>query len=190
MAKSTKYSTAKVNILRKVVALEKKVRKNTAEVKFKDTNLSNVLTPTAGGLATNFYLTDIAQGPSKGERIGDKIRILKVEVRGTTSTVGLDLYLCKNRTGAPISSSMFATSSAGTFLETNDFVEYHHEGVGLKSAGPVFRFAKSFGSGLVNSYNLPDSTSLQSNRLMFVLRNPFDSAGWVNATARVWYTDA
>lgn len=180
----------KASMSSKLVALERRVRKQTAEVKYCDTNLSNVATPTPAGTATHFYVSDIPQGHSKGERVGDKIRILKAEIRGVSSNPGCDLFLCKNKTGAPLDSSMFATSSSGTFLEPNNFVTYHHELTGLRSPSLTFSFVKSFGTGLVNSYNLPDATSLQSNRLMFTLKNPYSTPVWVNATCRLYYTDA
>jgi hypothetical protein len=188
---SNKYLPRKVSTLTKLYALERKVKKNAAEVKYLDTNLNNVGSTTAGGLFTIFYISDIPQGPGNHQRIGDKIRILKAEIRGIASNPGVDLFLAKNKTGASQDSSMFALSSSGTFLEPNNFVTYHYELAGLKSPTAAFSFSKSFGTGLVNSYALPDGTSLQSNRLFFVLKNPFPATPvWVNASCRLTYTDA
>jgi hypothetical protein len=184
--------TKRLNIVKRVYALERKAQRNKAEVKYLDTNLDNVLTPVTSGGFVYFYLTDIAQGALKGQRIGDEVRILKVEIRGQASNPGLDLFLCKNKTGAAIATSMFALGSSGTFLEPNDFTTYHHELTGLKSSNNCFSFVKSWGTGLKNSYHLPDATSLQTNRLMFVMKCSSNSGtgGSVNASCRLWYTDA
>lgn len=184
-------SLKRFNVVKRVEALERKAKRNKAEVKYVDTNLDNVASPLAVGDHRIFYLSDIEQGAGKSQRVGDAIKIVKVEIRGQASVSGLDLFLCKNKTGAPMDTTMFALGSSGTFLEPNDFTTYHHELTGLKSNVNCFSFSKSWGTGLRNQYHSHDATSLQNNRLMFVLKCPaHGTGGAVNASCRLWYTDA
>lgn len=189
--KSKSKAVRRGTILSKVVSLEKRLSKNKAEVKIHDVILDSGGSSITGGGWNAFFLSDIAQGTSAGQRIGDKIRILKVEVRGLVNAVGMDLFLFRNKSGAPMDTSMFSSmTNCGAFLKPNAFQVYHYELVGGKNNAPTFVISKSFGTGLVNSYNTVDATSLQTNRLIFLVKNPFAGLGLVNATARVYYTDA
>lgn len=150
----------------------------------------------AAGALENVNLTNIAQGTGTNDRIADRIRVWRVEVRGVADPE-LDHYLIQQRTTSEPTVSVF-TSTRGAFLldsESNTrWTEWKHYrnlygGAGGSGDSPI-KFSQKFRNGIIVKYNSNTSTSVVNNGLIYTTLNR-SSAGKVrNATCRVWYTDA
>lgn len=132
----------------------------------------------------------ISEGTGVDERIGEKIRIWRVEVRGV-SDVGLDHYLLqKHSVTGPIEADF--TDEPGAFIlsaATNSkFSEWkHYRSFNSTGALDALKFVQSFPTGLIVKYN---GTTIHSNDLVFCSLNRFGSAQGVSCNIRVWYTDS
>lgn len=184
------------NITKRLKTVERKARFNTPELKVK-TYTYNGSTVTGGtavtdGAASAIEITTVAQGTGVDDRIGDQIRIHKIEVRGIMDP-NLDFYIFKCSTTSLPAIANFGTQMGAYVLasEGNKFHEYIHYR-NLYSFGSTngMKITKKFSNGLLVKYNAGTSGSCVYNKLCYVVLNHSGAARNCNFSVRVWYTDA
>lgn len=159
------------------------------EMKMQDFNYVNA-TLADGALATIVELTAIAEGTGVNERIGNRIKIHRIEVRGTLGAENVDAYIIQGHTTtAPVYANFYAYQ--GSHLLADDshtkFTEWRYingrtfiDRSGLRHRFPI---------GYTAKYNANLSTSCVDNRLWFVVKNDTGAAVSVEYSLRVWFTD-
>lgn len=159
------------------------------EMKMQDFNLQGAIAD--GALSTVQELTAIAEGSGANERHGNRVRIHRVEIRGTLGDDAADFYLMQcHTTTVPSYVSFIAYQGGHTTVDTTNtqFTEWRYmNGKQFKDKGGC---RHSFRMGYTAKYNAALSTSCVDNRLVFFVKN--DTGGSITAelTGRVWYTDA
>lgn len=144
-----------------------------------------------GAIASVMELTAIAEGSGANERHGNKIRIHRVEIRGTLGADEVDLYLIQcHTTTVPSYASFSAFMGGHTTVDTSNtqFTEWRYiNGKKFKDQGGL---RQPFRLGYTAKYNAALSSSCVDNRLVVVVKN--DSGGQVTPEihGRVWYTDS
>jgi len=186
-------------IAKKLKVLERKVRANTPEVKVHYDSANGTIGP---NVLVGEFLTEIAQGTDAGNRIGTRIKVQSVEVRGY-ATKPIDIYLCKtvdDKDGpllADFSSGLagamgfheklhtYIQSTAGNLTSSTDTPQTCHN----------FLVKKKFPNGLIVEF---DNTSggygdCTRNSLWFIAINQIvgsSAAEKVYFNIKVEYTDA
>lgn len=183
---------SKTSVAKRLKRVERLAAANKPEMK-------TITWAASGALATNTLanveLTNIAQGVGINDRVGDRIRVWRVEIRGT-SDPSLDHYLFQQRTTSTPTVGVF-TSTIGAYLadsETNTrWTEWKHYrnlyGGGGGSDLPL-KFSQKFINGIIVKYNGSTSTSVVNNGLIYTTLNRDASSRTRAVTIRVWYTDA
>ena len=189
------------SLTKRVKRVERRAAFNKPEMKSITVSL-NAMTGTGGTLLADNAVTllqpcRITQGTGVAERIGDKIRVWRIEVRGVADA-GLDQFLIQNHTASDPGISSF-TSQIGCYLldsENNKrFTEWLHYR-NYYSAGAVsgdvspMKFVQKFRNGIIVKYNGAASTSVVDNAINYVCVNRTGGNRAINCTLRMWYTDA
>lgn len=188
------------SLVKRVKRVERRAAFNKPEMKSITLSL-NALASTGGTpLAANtlqlLQPCRIAEGTGINDRIGDKIRVWRIEVRGI-SDVHIDHYIMQNHTATDPGISSF-TSRCGAYLldsENNkrftEWLHYRNYYTGDQSTEPVsIKFHQKFKNGIIVKYNGSASTSLVDNGLNYVLLNRTGGTGDASVSLRMWYTDA
>lgn len=176
-------------LTKRVKRVERLARRNRAEMKMQDFNVQGAVSD--GAIASVMELTAIAEGSGANERHGNKIRIHRVEIRGTLNGDNVDGYLIQcHTTTVPSYGSFSAYQGGHTTVDTSNtqFTEWRY--INGKKFSDYAGLRQSFKYGYVAKYNANLSTSCVDNRLVFVVKN--DTGASVNAEfhGRVWYTDS
>lgn len=187
--------------------LEKRVRRVERRAALNKPEMKNVtiemnaLATTGGTLLADNTVTllqpcRIAEGTGINERIGDKIRVWRIEVRGVAD-VGLDQFLIQCHTTSTPGISSFS-NQIGCYLlgsETNKrFTEWLHyrnyyTSAFTDNASPV-KFQQKFRNGIIVKYNNALSTGVVDNEVVYAACNRSGGNRVANLTLRMWYTDA
>lgn len=138
----------------------------------------------------------IAEGTGINDRIGDKIRVWRIEVRGL-SDIALDHYIMQNHTSSDPGISSFG-SRAGAYLldsENNkrftEWIHYRNYYTGDSNTNACsLKFHQKFKNGIIVKYNGAASTSVVDNAVNYVIVNRSGSACAASISLRMWYTDA
>lgn len=176
-------------LAKRIKKIEKKQLKNSSETKYKSFGIN---TSIATGTIFPVSLVDIPEGTGNDERVGDIIRLLKVEVRGVSANQ-LDIYLLR---GATVTSPVVANfgSTIGAFLldsQLNNFKELvHYRNLYTSTLVDSIKFTKNFGTGTIVKYNGSASTACISNKLWLVVLNRDPSSKSVNFSIRVSFKDS
>jgi len=173
------------------------------EMKYKDFVLFNAAGIAAGATPQFQQLTNIAQGADRFERVGRRISIRKVEMRGAADQPaegGIDIHLWSPRaTSDPVLSDF--TGGVGSFATDTGYSWFHYTQVagiipnstvriGTPGNGVNLNCVKYFPKGLLAYYNGIAGTNCDRNKLYFVVINNSNAACTVlNYCIRIWYYD-
>lgn len=154
--------------------------------------------PAGGTLGGNsvayFELGDIVEGTGFNERIGNKIRVHKVEVRGLAGTM-VGVVLLKSKLAVAPAIADFE-GDVVPFIVGNQLGNVYvplHEHIANKESSALIsliQFSKTFKAGIPVSYEDPTTGSCSHNNMYVVAVNHQTLPATVQLTARVWYTDA
>lgn len=184
---------ADMPVQKRLKRVEAQVKKNRPEMKM-FTSAFNALVPPSGGGANLLVgnITGIAQGDSVDQRSGNKVKIWRVEIRGTVSNE-IDTYLLQSHVPAAPTNANFDTegipASFVTALSANvNFTEWAYR-QSRDTTDNQLRIIRKF-KGMELSFP-GTATTASRNNLYVVFRNPTTTAdnsasGW----CRVWFTDA
>jgi len=139
-------------------------------------------------------LGGIIEGTGFDERIGNKIRVHKVECDGFTAA-RLGVFLLKSKLAVDPAVADFTATAPPLLVGEqlgNVYTElYSHASRGFEYADVgVTKFSRKWKTGIPVSYEDPTTGSCSHNNLYVVLVNKHNSAnldGFLNV--RVWYTD-
>lgn len=184
------------SMMKRVKRVERRAAFNKPEMKTKTFTRNDYTTTGGTALVDNtvalISMCNITEGTGINERIGDKIRIWRVEVRGIATT-NLDHYIMQNHTSTnpgitsfsdQIGAYLVDSESNKRFTEWKHYRNYYSDGVvGLK-------FQQKFRNGIIVKYNGALGTQVVDNALNYVCVNRSGASQSLNCTLRVWYTDA
>jgi hypothetical protein len=170
--------------------LSRQVYRNRPELKC---NTATTTTNIAAGGAWNVQPCRIDAGTGSDDRIGGKIRIWRIEVRGSADPI-VDAYiiLCKS-TSLPANTNF--TSQVGAYIvdevNNNGFTELaHYTNPHGNEADQRIKFSYRFKGGLLTSFSSAASTSIVRNEITATFLNRSTAAANINLNVRIWYTDA
>lgn len=187
-------------LVKRVKRVERRSALNKPEMKTKTIELN--AWPSAGGTAIPVNTVNllqpcqIAEGTGSTDRIGDKIRVWRIEVRGLAD-IGLDHYIIQNHTTSNPGISSFG-GEAGAYLldsENNkrftEWVHYRNYYTGTASTDIVnVKFSQKWKNGIIVKYNGSASTSAVDNVVNYVILNRTGGSRSASVSLRMWYTDA
>lgn len=187
-------------LAKKVRKLQTQVRSNSPEVKYHHTTGNALVLNNA---LASVFCTSISEGSAPFKRIGNRIRLLSIEVTGLTGTP-IDVYLCKAKDDktAP-ATAMFAGTEPGAFAYPDKLITYKHIVSGNSNSNQVaatfalfpFHFKKSFGSGLIVEWDGDgtggyDQCIRNSIWLIFNNRSQSGNTESIKYNIKALYTDA
>lgn len=146
----------------------------------------------AAGAVVNINACNIAEGAGKNERIGTRIRLWRVEIRGAASGE-LDRYIIQCHTTSEPTSAVF-TSGKGAFILDSErnarFTEWQHRNNFNVNQEDVtnFKQIQKF-RGMECIYNGNTSTSGIRNQIVFTILNRDAAVQNYNVSVRLWFTD-
>lgn len=150
-----------------------------------------------GGLA-NVLATNIAEGAGPNDRIGKKIRVWRIEVRGDIG-VKMDNYIIQQHTQTQPTATLFGSRQGAYLLDSTAntllTVWKHHRPTGVSTAIENgrntcnFKMVQSF-RGMEVSYSTDAATGGVRNLLAFTMLNRSADSQDYDISVRVWFTDA
>lgn len=175
-------------VQKRLKRVERQVRSQRPEMKVYHVTSTTAVSTGAVGLV---QLSDITQGDGVGQRVGNRIKIWRVEIRGEIDA-GASVLLLQCHTGATVSyGELDLSRGAGVspqFLNSK-YTEWAFTNVTPHQTtyNPI-RIIRKF-RGMEVTY--PDSTTTAlRNRLTLVIQNVTGSSINKSLSARVWFTDA
>lgn len=168
--------------------IERQVALNRPEVKMND---SVVNTNVGAGAIFNLTPCRIAQGDAFNQRTGNRIRLVKIEVRGLLNAL-LDAYLLKLHTDALPAAADFNGNSGAmiNINDTNQLTEIQHFrnfNSGSDVLMPILLRRKL---NNIVKYNGAATGDLVDNEVVFSILNKDSAAHFASVIVRIWYTDA
>ncbi|MGJ1619083.1 hypothetical protein [Clavibacter sepedonicus] len=150
---------------------------------------ASALADAAASAATE--VTAITQGTAQSERVGNKISIHKIELRGATfeNTNGIDVgvYLAKS-TSAPVIADYTPAGYPGSFIKTEKFVPLLYQLTDSVQNVNTW-ISKRFWRPIIVQYNGATGTSGIRNRIYAQIKNDTGSAINAEYVIKVWFTD-
>jgi len=180
----------KKSLAARVKRVEAKVARQKPEVKvYTDFISALVATNTLAFLD----LGAIVEGTGFNERVGNKIRLHKVEVHGWRANE-LGLLLLKSKLAADPAITDFEGVYCPTVkgeLLNNDYVMLHHDVPARRpySDSEMCKFSRSWKAGIPVSYDDPTTGHCSHNNMYVVVPNLTASSHSVYLTCRFFYTD-
>lgn len=181
---------AQTQLAKRVKKVERHVRNQRPEMKHISWGAN---TTVAAGALNTINLTQLAQGVTINQRMGDRVRVWRVEVRGIAHS-RLDHYLTQLHTTTVPDAAKYGPY-AGAFLldseaNTRFTVWKHYRS--LYNAAPFapLKFVQKFKNGIIVKYNTPASTGCVDNGLVLQSLNRSAIDCDLNYSVRMWYTDA
>lgn len=175
----------------KIRKIQKQVYRNRPEMKTSTTGFNGTLTTAIP--ITQFVNCRMASGTDLAKRIGDKIRVWRIEVRGYTDRE-IDWYVLQQKTTSQPTSADFSGTGGAYLLDsenTNRFTEWkHYTNSHASTDRTPFKFSHRFKGGIVVKYNGPLGTNVVDNEIVVVALMRATTDQDANATVRMWYTDA
>lgn len=187
-----------MSVSKRLKKVERQVRLNRPEMKSITFSASgNVPAQVSGPPVVNGILqtlaTNISQGDAVNQRLGDKVRVWRIEVRGAQRT-GLDTYILQNH-----GNNSFSGQSTGQYLgaflldsiSNNVFTEWQHIQIPNEDDGSFGRFKRvqKFRNGMIVRYSGSVATPVD-NGLIVATVNTTNTALAATYSMRVWFTDA
>jgi len=186
-----RYTNGPVSTAKRLKKMEAQIYRNRPEMKSITFNDAVAVANNTGYV---FTPCRISQGTGVNQRIGDKVRVWRVEVRGYAHPY-LDQYVLQQKTTTQPDPSVF-TAFAGAYIldseNTNRFTEWKHyrNPNGISSSDLGSKFSHKFKTGIIVKYNGPLSTNVVDNEISVFVLNRSGTAANFNQTVRMWYTDA
>lgn len=177
-------------IAKRLRRVERQAYRNRAEMQ----TVTVSLTATVGG-ASRVLLkpcSTLIAGAGVSERKGDKIRVFRIEVRGTMDQ-NLDGYILSKKTASDPTNVMFGGAKGAYLLDsenTNRFTEWIHKRSSQIGSTAPFKMSKSFKGGMLVSFNGAGTNATVNNEPIAVILNTTGTAYNTDVSCRVWYTDA
>lgn len=162
-------------------------RRRKPEMKYHTVEYTSAVGATS---AAAIDLTGISLGNDVDERTGNHIRVVRIEVRGSTGHDDIDLHLIQCHTTTVPAYANFQDVQGGG-LVTNDnntkFTEWKHmNGHMLTDRGHMLQ---RFKYGINVKYNGSLSSNCVDNRLYLVYNNHRAASTTPSLSIRVWYID-
>lgn len=177
---------------KRLKTIERQVYRNRPEMK---TTTVNVTASIATNQISIAQPCRMAQGTNGSERIGDRIRVWRIECRGLTNG-RLDHFILQQKTTTAPSLATF-TANPGAFINdldnTNKFTEWsHYRNLSASDVSKVCPLKQTvkFRGGMVVKYNGAGTTDIVDNEISVVVLNRSAVTNDVSYTIRMWYTDA
>lgn len=175
-------------VAKRLKKVERQVRLNRPELKTFSTGLSALL-------ATNTLSVvkpcNIAQGVDVNERVGNKIRVWRIEVRGTCDNRLDNLIIRKSTATDPVITDFRGTPGSYVLDEKRtQFIELVHRQSRDTNSNATFKMSHKFRGGLVVSYNGPAGTDGIDNEVVWCVVNRQAISLATTCSVRVWFTDA
>lgn len=187
-------------LVKRVKRVERRSALNKPEMKSRTIEL-NAWTATGGtAIPVNSVSLNlpcaIAEGTGVNDRIGDKIRVWRIEVRGV-SDIGLDHYIMQNHTTSNPGISSFGGECGAYLLDSEnnkrftEWIHYRNYYTGTVSTDPVsLKFHQKWKNGIIVKYNGSAGTSVVDNAITYCVVNRTGSSRNCSTSIRMWYTDA
>ena len=178
------------NVSKRLRYVERQVRLNRPEMKHKTFSFNTSIAAGAYGLAD---LSSITQGTSINERIADRVRVWRIEVRGVADSI-LDNYIIQCHTTALPQNTDFSAQPGAYILDSlsnTKFTEWkHYRNSALDSTDDPQKYSVRFKNGIIVKYDGALATQCVDNRLVCIHNNRGGVAGTVKLSYRIWYTDS
>ena len=178
----------KATLTKRVARVEAQQRRQRPVMKHASFQVSNALGTNTANVKN---ICALATGSKVTERVGNKIKVFRVEIRGILDP-GLDLYLVQAHTNDTPAISSFSVNR-GPFLTPDNvntkLTEWMHYSVPDINAHNFKRFVR-FRNGIVVKYNGSATTNTTDNVLFVCTVNRSTSTQSVDCNIRIWYTDA
>lgn len=176
-------------VAKRLKVMERQIYRNRPEMKTATVSLNGTISNNTLSLLQPCRL---ATGTTVASRIGDKIRVYRIEVRGAINN-RIDSYIIQQKTTTQPSIASFGAREGCYLLDslnTNQFTEWvHYRNGNMLGDGPA-KFSKKFKGGIVVKYNGDLSTSVCDNEIVVVLVNRSGGGRNADLSVRMWYTDA
>lgn len=177
-----------VALRKKVRSIERQMYRQRPEMLTATVSISGTV---AANAVTNLKPCQLAEGTGVAERLGDKIRVYRIEVRGQCST-NADVYLIQKKSTSDPTAASFGSTKGGYLLDslnTNQFTEWrHYRNPNVFSGGGAIKFSKSFRGGHVVKYNGSAGTNVVADELIVSILNRDTTTSAVDLAVRIWYT--
>lgn len=180
------------------LATKRDVYKLYRSIKATKPELKYIETQTSGSMLTNtsavHYLTDVNQGTNYDNRISNKIKVVRIDIRGmiTSNNTGflnnnLHIVRCK-ADNVPVTGDF--TDSQGSFTDHEKFEElYYKQGLGSLYSTNIVKTIK-LKYPIVVHYNGTVGANVVRNPIYGVIRNPSNgNTQNFDISYRVWYHD-
>lgn len=180
------YAAPSSDMAKRLRRVEQMALSNRHEMKNKAYGLNGAV---AAGTLTNVQLTGIARGDAVNERIGNAIKVWRIEVRGQCVDE-LDQFILQGHDTTGPSATDF-TPNIGAMIVDNQLNSYftewrHYQNV---QGGASFKFVVKFKKGITVKYGGATVNDCSENLLHWSVLNRDTTGRAINATCRVWYTD-
>lgn len=176
------YSTAK-----RLKRVERRINSYKPEMKSNEFFLPSTAVPSA--TMSPIHLTGITQGDLAYNRIGQKAKLWRMEIRGIVDP-NLDVYLIQSKNGTAPVIGDFRAGVGGFILDgKTNLVEWRYLRARPDQTADVpFRITQTFKTG----YNLEFKdglSTLERNPFYLVVRNNTAASGNYSFSLKLWYTD-
>lgn len=177
------YSTAK-----RLKRVERRVNMYKPEMKSNNYSAVTTSVASAGFFATR--LTGLAQGTKTDQRIGQKAKMFRLEIRGMADP-GLDIYLVQSKSAVAPVAGDFTTGVGGFVKDGNtNLVEWRYlRPKPDQVTNSPFRITQSFKTGFNLEYTDDVTTYLAKNCFYLVVRNDTAAAQTFTYSVKIWYID-
>jgi len=181
------------SMAKRLKRVERMAANNRSEMK----SVTFDVTGTIGtGVLSNHTPSFIASGTNINQRIGDRIRIWRVEFRGQGAS-DLDWYILQGHgtdapvigdfSGATVSPYILDSARTSTFSE---WKHYRNYSLAASSALSPIKFSQKFQYGIIAHYDGPSAGDGVRNRLFITVVNRTGGSRSFDGTIRLWYTDS
>lgn len=171
--------------------VEKLASANKGEMKHKVMNC--VLTPAAANVAS-VNLTDLSLGNAVNQRVGNKIKIWRVEIRGLAN-VQLDYLVLQSHDGsAPGVGDFHITGAYGSMITDSKlntkFTEWKHfRNPNYYTGSLGLKIILKFKTGMIVKYDGSTTAPVENALYAVVVNGTPSTTNTSYGTARIWYTD-
>jgi hypothetical protein len=178
------------SIAKRLRYVEKQSYRNRPEMQTKTLTLAGTQ---GGGTLSVVHPCQLSQGVGVSERTKDRIRVWRLEIRGTGGHL-LDHYILQKKTTSDPTISSFSTGQGPYLLDsinTNQFTEWkHYRNLYTANSNTNMKLRHSFKGGIIVKYNGSAATNVVDNEIIYVVVNRTSGSQSVDVSIRMWYTDA
>ena len=172
----------------KIKRLQRQVASISPELKTKQFSFS---TTVATGALTSIPLFEIAEGNGEEERIGDRIRVKSISIRGNVNAQlnNVDFYIVKYN--LPATTPLYAhfLAEPGGHFATNEGTEIYHKLCSSGAWDQLINFKRNYKNLIVKYTSNPAGTVIDHNNYYIVIKNLSGSSVTPRISVQVKYTD-